>query len=147
MALAEVLFSLLASGAALAASGVVGEFAKGAGKTTFEALKARLTERHAVKSLPLLEDARQNPAFEGAIKASLATPGISEDAELLKLAEQLREAIEALPAEIQARYAVNIETIRSGGNLLFEAVEGVKAKSATSEGDMTFRDVKAPPGK
>jgi hypothetical protein len=146
MGLVEVLFSVLASGAVLAASGAVSEFAKGAGKATFEALTARLAERHKIKSLPLLEDARQNPAFEAAVKAELANPEIVEDAELLELAERLREAIEALPTEVQARYAVDIETLRAGGDLLFEAVEGVKAKTAITKGDMTFRNVKAPPG-
>ncbi len=147
MTLVDVLFSVLASGAGLAASGAVGEFAKGAGKTAFEALKARLTDQYAVKSLPLLKDAQQNPAFEAAVKAELAKPEIARDAELLELAEQLRQAIKALPEQDQARYAVNIETIRAGGRLIFDAVEGVKAKSATSEGDMEFRNVKAPPGK
>lgn len=147
MALVEVLFSVLATGAGLAASGAVSEFAKGAGKATFEAIKARLAERHEVKSLPLLHEAKQNPSFEAALKAELAKPAIAQDAELLELAERLREAIAALPPEAQERYAVNIETILAGGDLLFEAVEGVKAKSASSEGDMTFRNVKAPPGK
>lgn len=147
MGLVEVLYSVIVSGAGLAASGAVSEFAKGAGKAAFESLKERLVERHQVKSLPLLEDARQNPAFEAAVKAELAMPEIAEDAELLELAEQLREAIKALPAETQVRYAVDIETIRSGGNLLFDAIEGVKAKTASSKGDITFRNIKAPPGK
>jgi hypothetical protein len=147
MALAQLLFSVLVTGAELVASGAVSEFAKGAGKAAFEALKSRLAAQHEVKSLPLLEDAAKNPAFEGAIKAELAKPGIAADAELLQLAETLREAIAALPAETQARYAVNIDEIRSGGALLFEAVEGVKAKTATSETDMTFKNVTAPPGK
>lgn len=147
MALVDVLFGLLTSGAGLVASGAVGEFAKGAGKTAFEALKARLTERHAIRSLPLLEEARNNPAFEAAVKADLDRPEITQDAEVLNLAEQLRKAIEDLPEQDKVRYAVDIETIRAGGNLIFEAVEGVKAKSATAVGDMAFRNVKAPPGK
>ncbi len=147
MALAELLYSVLVSGAGLVASGAVSEFAKGAGKTAFEALKSRLTAQHDVKSLPLLEDVAGDPAFAAAIKAELAKPEITGDTELLQLAETLREAIVALPTETQARYAVNIDEIRSGGVLLFEAVEGVKAKSATSAGDMTFKHVKAPPGK
>jgi flagellar motility protein MotE (MotC chaperone) len=143
----ELLFSLLVTGAGLAASGAVSEFSKGAGKATFEAIKARLTKQYDVKSLSLLEDAKHNSSFEAAIKDELSELEIAQDAKLLKLAETLREEIAALPSETQARYAVNIETIRSGGNLLFEAVEGVNAKTATSERDMTFRNVKAPPGK
>ena len=147
MALAHLLFSVLVSGAELVASGAVSEFAKGAGKAAFDGLKNRLTAQHGMKSLPLLEDAAKNTAFETAIKAELEQPEIAADGELLRLAETLREAIAALPAETQARYAVNIDEIRSGGVLLFEAVEGVKAKSATSATDMTFKNVKAPPGK
>jgi hypothetical protein len=147
MPLAELLFSVLASGATLAASGAVSEFAKSAGKTAFDALKNRLTADHGVKSLPLLEDAAKNPAFEGAIKAELDKPEIAGDQEVLQLAETLRAAIAALPAETQARYAVNIDEIRSGGALLFDAVQGVKAKTATSATDMTFKNVSAPPGK
>jgi|GEM_PF-2554646 len=147
MPLTELLFSVLASGATLAASGAVSEFAKGAGKTAFEALKDRLQATHDVKSLPLLEDAANNPSFETAIKAELDKPAIAADPDVLQLAETLRAAIAALPAETQARYAVNIDDIRSGGSLLFEAVEGVKAKTATSTTDMTFKNVKAPPGK
>lgn len=141
MALAELLFSVLASGATLAASAAVGEFAKSAGKTAFDALKTRLAERHKVRSLPLLEDATQNPAFKAAIEAELSKPEIARDAELLKLAEVLRQEIVALPQAVTARYAVNIETIRSGCNLLFEPT------MASSEGNMTFRNIKAPPGK
>ncbi len=147
MPLTQLLFSVLASGAGLVASGAVSEFAKGAGKTAFEALKNRLQADHGVKSLPLLEDAAQNPAFETAIKAELDKPAIGSDPEVLQLAETLREAIAALPAETQARYAVDIDEIRAGGALLFDAVEGVKAKSATSATDMTFKNVTAPPGK
>ncbi len=146
MALAQLLYSVLVSGAALVASGAMTEFAKGAGKAAFEALKNRLTAEHGMKSLPLLKDAKTNPAFEAAVKAELEKPEITADEELLRLAETLREAIAALPAEMQARYAVNIDEIKAGGALLFEAVEGVRAKSATSRGDMTFKGVKAPPG-
>ncbi|MEP1698565.1 MAG: hypothetical protein ABJJ69_18685 [Paracoccaceae bacterium] len=141
----ELLYSLLVTGAKLTASSAVGEFAKGAGKSAFEAIKARLAGEYDVKSLPLLAEVDENPAFETAVKSELAKPEIAQDAKLLELAEQLREAIAALPVDTQARYAVNIETIKSGGNLLFEAVEGVMAKTVTSEGDMTFKDVKVPP--
>lgn len=145
MALAQLLFSVLVSGTELVASGAVAEFAKGGGKAAFEALKNRLTAQHDMKSLPLLADAKANPAFEAAVKAELAKPEIANDEELLRLAETLRELIAGLHAETQARYAVNIDEIRSGGALLFQAVEGIKAKSATSKNDMIFSNVKAPP--
>ena len=142
----DMLFGLLLSGAKIAASSAVGEFAKGAGETAFEALKARLTSKHDVKSLPLLDQCEDNPAFADAVKSDLSKPAIAQDAELLEIAETLRAALAALPDATLARYAVDIDEIKSGGALLFDAVEGVKAKTATSEGDMTFKNVKAPPG-
>ncbi len=69
------------------------------------------------------------------------------DPEVLQLAETLRQLIAALPAETQARYVLDIDEIRAGGALLFDAVEGVEAKSATSESDMTLENAKAPSGK
>lgn len=147
MALAQILVGVLVSGAGLVASGAVTEFAKGAGKTAFEALKERLSTLHGMKSLPLLEAAAGNPAYKVEIEAELKNPEISNDAELLRLAETLRAEIAALPSEMQARYAINIDEIRSGGALLFEAVEGIKAKTAISEGNMTFKNVTVPPGK
>lgn len=72
MALVDVIFSVLATGGGLVALGATSEFAKGVGKATFEALKARLTEHRAVKSLDLLNDAHKNPAFETAVKSELA---------------------------------------------------------------------------
>ena len=147
MPLPQLLFSVLTAAAHLLASGAVSEFAKGAGKAAFDALKARLTGQHAVKSLSLLDDAAQNPAFAAAIQAELEKPEIAGDGELLQLAEDLRAAIAALPQETQARTAIDIETIRSGGSLLFEAIEGIKAKSVSSVDDLTFKNVTAPPGK
>ncbi len=147
MAIAAVLYSLLVTGASLVASGAVSEFAKGAGKAAFDALKARLTGTHGAASVALIDQAKGNAAYEAVIKSDLARPGIAEDAEVRRLAEELRAAIEALPAAAKAPYAVDIGVIESGRNLLFEGVEGVHGDRATSQGDMTFRNVKAPPGK
>ena len=147
MSVAPLLSDLLTTGAALAASGAVSEFAKGAGKAAFEALKTRLGDRHGVTALPPFDRAAETPAVAAALEAALAKPEIVGDGEGLRLAETLRAAIEALPAETQARYAVDVEYIRSGAALLFEAVESIKAKSVTADGDLTFRNVSAPPGK
>jgi hypothetical protein len=144
MDIAATLFALLSAGAALAAQSAVGEFAKSGGKAAFDALKARLTGAHNVESLDLLERARSKPGYAAEIKAELANPGIAADPEVASLAADLRAAIEALPKATLTAYAVDIETIRAGGALLFRNVEGVKAKSAESVGDMTFRGIKAP---
>lgn len=146
MDLATLLYSLLMTGAGLVASGTVSEFAKGAGKTAFDALKAHLLARGAA-SVTLIDQAEGNAAYEAVVKSDLARPNIVDDAEVRRLAEQLRAAIDALPADAKARYAVDIGVIETSGALLFENVEGVTSDRATSEGDMTFKNVKAPPGK
>ncbi len=147
MELAAVLYSLLVTGAGLAASSAVGEFAKGAGKSAFDALKARLTGTHNANSLALLDQAKNNPNFEAAIKSDLARADIIADPEVRRLAAELRTAIEVLPATATAPYAIDIGVIESGRDLLFEDVEGVRSDRATSVGDMTFRGVRSPGGK
>jgi hypothetical protein len=147
MAMVEVLYSLLVTGAGLLASGAATEFAKGAGKVAFDALKARLISTHGAASMVLVEQAKGNPAYEAAIKADLAPPDIAKDTEVTRLAGELRAAIKALPVAVKAPYAVDIGVIESGGDLLFENVEGVRSDQVTSRQDMTFRNIKAPPGK
>lgn len=146
MDIAALLYGLLMTGAGLVASGAVSEFAKGAGKTAFEGLKARLLARGAA-SVALIDQANDNAAYEAAIKSDLARPDITDDTEIRQLAENLRAAIRSLPADAKARYAVDIGVIETSGALIFENVEGVTSDRATSQGDMTFKNVKAPPGK
>lgn len=146
MPFSDYLLKLLLSGSALLASGAATEFAKGAGKSAFEAVKARLAGEHKLKSMALLEDARDNPASATAIENDLKQPAVAEDVELRALAETLRAAIDKLPAETKLAYAVDIAKISSDAALRFKNVEGVKAESAKSKGDMTFEGIKAPPG-
>lgn len=142
-----LLFSILVEAAKIFASKSVGELGKGTGRAAFDAIKQRLTDKHGVKSLPLIEDASNNPAFAEAIKTELLKPEIGNDTELLRLAESLRAALAELPSDTIAQYAVDIETLRSGGNLLIDTAEGVKANSATADGDIVLKNIKAPPGK
>lgn len=144
--MAPFLFPLLLSASKIMASGAITGFAESAGARAYEAIKARLTERHGAKSMPMVDEADTNPVYAEAVKADLAKPGVQDDAELLALAETLRAAIEALPPETQALYAVDIKTIRSDKTLTFNDVEGVRADEATSKGDMSFTNVKAPRG-
>ena len=128
MVLGTLLYTLLTTGASLLATSAAGEFAKGAGKAAFEALKARLVDGHGAKSVALVADAGANPAYAEIIKADLGKPEIAGDAEVRTLARQLEAAIEALPAAEAAPYAVAIREIRAGRDLLFEDVEGVKRR-------------------
>ena len=147
MPIAQFLFGLLVTGAELATSSAVSAFAQGAGKAAFEALKKRLAERHDVKSLSQLDQATSDTNLQAAIKMELAKTDIAGDAEVLRLARTVWQAIAALPQEVQMRHAVEIEEIRAGAALVFDDVEGVKARRVVSKGDMTFSNVKAPPGK
>ncbi|MGY3591190.1 hypothetical protein ACVIGB_009228 [Bradyrhizobium sp. USDA 4341] len=147
MDIATVLFSLLVTGAGLVASTAAGEFAKGAGKSAFDALKARLINSHGAASLALIDHAKDNQAYEAVIKKDLEREGVVNDPEVRRLADKLRAAIEALPEATKAPYAVNVRVIESGRSLLFDNVEGVTGDRFTSAEDMTFKNVKAPPGK
>ena len=147
VAFGDLLFSLLTSGAHLVAAGTVIGFAEGAGGAAFEAIKKRLSSRHDVASLSLLEGADESRSSQAALRDDLKTPEIESDMELRQLAQTLRDAILELPRDIQMRYAVNVEEIRAGGSLLFENVQGVKAQTVTSDSDMTFKNVTAPSGK
>jgi hypothetical protein len=135
-----LLYTLLATGASLLATSAAGEFAKGAGKSAWEALKARLTAEHAVAGL----DALDKPAFAAPIRAELAAPAVAADPEVRTLAQALEAALAALPRAEAAPYAVAIRETRAGRDLLFENVAGVTVDLATSEGDMTFRGVTSP---
>lgn len=140
----ELLVAILVSAAKVASSAAAAEFSKGAGKAAFEKLKGLLEGRYGVSSLPLLEKSDGEDAFAAAIQADLDRPEVKDDQDIRTLAETLRASIAALPAEVQATYAVDIERIRAGRSLTFENVEGVRAKSATAGEDISFRGVSAP---
>lgn len=140
----ELLFSLLVAGAKIAASGTVGEFSKSAGKTAFESIKARLSKVHNAKSMTLLEDASDNLAYAAAVKADLELPSISQDSELLEMAETLRQALATLPPSIQAQYAIEGSSFESGKKILVEAVQGIRDSSFKSDGTIEVRDVVSP---
>ena len=147
MDISAVLYSLLVTGAGLVASKAASEFAKGAGKAAFEALKGRLIGTHGAASLALVDQATGNATYEAAIRSDLDRSDIAKDPEVRRLADELRTAIEALPEAAKGPYAVDIGVIKSGRDLLFDDVEGVRSDRATSQGNMTFKNVKAPPGK
>ncbi len=139
-----MLTSLLIEGSKLLATSAAGEFAKGAGKTAFEALKGLLTGKHEAQSLGLLDQAGGNDAFRAAIESELAKAGIAADPEVLKLAQTVQAAIAALPPAELAAAAIDAETIRARGNQWFEDVEGIRAGLIESGGDQVFKGIKAP---
>lgn len=138
------LLSLLTTGAGLAAT----EAVKALGKSTFtdayEAVKSRLIGDLGAKSVALVEDVAENPAYAAAIKTDLAKPEVINDGELRRLAQVLEAAMEALPDTAKTAYAVQIREIHAGRHLLFENVEGVQADIVTSKGDMTFKNTTTP---
>lgn len=144
MDIASLLTNLLVTGAGLATSNAVSEFAKGTGKAAFEAVKERLTSQHGVKSMTLLDRASSNLSFRQAIESELNDEEIESDVELLRLAEALSSAIVRLPAETQSNYAIDTGEISSTGSLIAEHIEGLKANRIVAN-DIILRNIKAPP--
>jgi len=142
MALSAFLYPILIEGAALVASSAVGEFAKGAGKTAFEALKKRLTEKHDVQSVSLLGQAKDKPEYAAVIQADLDAPALASDPELQFLGNQVLDAIAALPATAQP--AIDVGAIRALGNQNFKNIEGIKADVIEAAGDQIFDGIKSP---
>jgi hypothetical protein len=111
------LFCLLSIGAGLAPSGALGE---GPAKTAFEALRTHLIDKHKVKSLGLLDRARDDPATAEAIKSEFAgvidtVPSVAHKL-LASLVETLRTEIDALPGVATTPYAKELRTIRAARN-------------------------------
>lgn len=140
----EPLLSLLLAGAKLVASSAVGEFSKGAGKTAFETIKMRLAEKHAAKSIVLLDDATNNPAYTDAIRSDLESASIDDDAELKQLAETLMQAIASLPKSVREQYAIADSIFESKSSIFIEDVEGISRSKMVSEGPMKVRGVSSP---
>lgn len=142
MAISAFLYPILVEGAALVANSAVGEFAKGAGKAAFVALKNRLTEKHNVQSVSLLEQAKDKPEYAAVIQADLDTPALASDPELQVLGNKVLDAIAALPATAQP--AIDVGAIRALGNQSFKNIEGIKADVIEARGDQTFEGIKSP---
>ncbi len=141
---ATVLYNLLAAGAGLAATAGAGELGKKAVVTAFDAVKARLTGAHKVGGLDMLD----KPAFAEGVKSELAKPEIAADADLLKLADTLRASILALPAAETARYAVEMQTIRAGRDVLLRSIDGaVKVGTIDAGQDAVIENIRGGPGK
>ncbi len=142
MALSAFLYPILIEGAALVANSAVGEFAKGAGKTAFEALKKRLIEKHNIQSVALLEQAQDKPEYTTVILADLDAPGLASDPELQVLGNQLLDAIAALPTNVQP--AIDVGAIRALGNQSFKNIDGIRADVIEAGRDQTFEGIKSP---
>lgn len=142
MSISAFLYPILVEGAALVAKSSAGEFAKGAGKVAFEALKSRLTDKHNVKSISLLEQAQDKPEYGAVIQADLNSPALASDPELQVLGNQVLDEIAALPPTAQP--AIDVGAIRALGNQSFKNIEGIKADVIEAAGDQTFEGIKAP---
>lgn len=140
MSVSAFLYPILEAGATLLAKSAVGEFAKGAGKKAFEALTARLKDKHDIKSVALLEDAASEPTYADKIKKDLDRADLSGDPRIKALADALIEAMEALPTA--DRPAIDVGVIRARGNQVFRDVDGIRAERIEADGDQTFEGIK-----
>lgn len=143
MSISAFLYPILAASATLMASSAAGEFAKGVGKSTFEAIKARLQGKHGVGSLALLDQDKEKPAYADTIKVDLDAANLDQDSDLLSLVETLLTAIEAVPKDQKVNIALDVKEIRAQGNQLFRNIEGIRADKIISDGDQTFDGIKA----
>ncbi len=141
--IAPVIFDMLLAGAKLLATSAAGEFAKGAGKTAFEALKARLTEKGAA-SVALIEQAPANPTYADLIRAELERPAIAGDETALSLAQALSEAIAALPEPALAAAAIDRSVIRAVRDANLSDIEGMRDTTVEGGQDVNITGVRAP---
>jgi hypothetical protein len=142
MSFSAFLYPILIEGAALLSKCAAGEFAKGAGKTAFEALTKQLTNKHNVQSLALLGQVQDNPKYATVIQADLDAPALARDPELLVLGNRVLDAIAALPATAQP--AIDVGAIRALGNQSFKNIEGIRAEVIEADGDQTFEGIISP---
>ena len=143
MSISAFLFPLLSASVEHIASASAGEFAKGAGKAAFEALRDRIRQQHGVGALAQLQDAPNNPQIAAEIKAALDGANLTKDAELQRLAEALLAALETMKAN-GAPVAIDAAEIRAQGNQLFRNVDGIRADTIEAAGDQTFDGITAP---
>jgi hypothetical protein len=144
MLIAETLTTVIIGAAKMMASAAASEFAKGAGKSVYEAIKARLTGTHKAKSLDLLESAPETEAFQTALTAELAKPAIAADTELAPLVDKLAEALEAMPDESLAAAAIERTTLKAARDAILSDVEGIRDSVIEAGQDINLSGIKAP---
>ena len=138
------IIDLLLQGGKLLAGKAVEEFGKGAGKAAFDALKARLSGDHGVKTVDLIDRLEQTPGLRSTIEAEIEQSGAGKDPELLALAETLRAAIEELPEATQVAYAIEGGTFKAGKDIIARQVEGMRNVDMEAGGNMDFSGARAP---
>lgn len=135
------LLTLVSAGSALAAKGVLEEIGKGSGKAIFEKIKSRLEKSHEIL---VSEDVHGDQPATMELGRQLSAPTVVADESLIQLFREFQELVTQLPKPQSDLYAIDIETIRAGGSVLFEAIEGgIVGKELNAQGDVTFRDVSA----
>ena len=133
------LLTLVSAGFALAAKGVLEEIGKGSGKEIFEKIKSRLEKNHEILiSQDVLSD---TPAYID-LGRQLSAPSVIADESLIQHFREFHDLVARMPKQQGDLYAIDIETIRASGNILFEEIDGgIVGKELTSLGDLTFRNV------
>ncbi|WP_299971440.1 hypothetical protein [uncultured Roseobacter sp.] len=134
---------ILSAAAAVVAKGAVGAFAKSGGEAAFDALKKRLAEKNGMTTLDLLDRLETSPQLKQALAAELEESGAVDDAQTLKLVEELRQHLESLPSE-QRPYAIEGGSFKSGRDIIAQHVEGLRDVKMEAEGNIDVSGARSP---
>src|SRR5262249_45942779 len=132
----------LAAGAAAALQSTVEQ----AIKDGYAALKGLIQRKYAQVSLDQLEANPGSKSRRGVVEEDLKAAGADTDAEVLKHAQALLEAIQRQGPKAAAAIGVDLKDIE-GASLAIRRVTaagaGVKVEGAKLSGDITIEDVQA----
>jgi len=132
----------LAAGAAAALQSTVEQ----AIKDGYAALKGLIQRKYAQVSLDQLEANPGSKSRRGVVEEDLKAAGADTDAEVLKHAQALLEAIQRQGPKAAAAIGVDLKDIE-GASLAIRRVTaagaGVKVEGAKLSGDITIEDVRA----
>ena len=136
MSASAFLYPILAAAAEMAGGSALKEFAKGAGKSAYDALCARLKSQHGAAAIDLLPQAQGNEAYAAVIRADLDKDSVAQDPEVKALAEALLAAMQEMPQFPAA--ALDVGEIKAAGNQTFRNIEVMRADRIEAGGDQVF---------
>jgi flagellar capping protein FliD len=115
-------------------------------KDGYAALKELITRKYTQVQIDQLEAHPNSKNRRGVAEEELAAAGVSQDVEVLHLAQALLEAIQRQAPETAAAIGVDLKDVE-GASLAIRRVMatgvGVKVAGAKLSGDLTIEDVRA----
>lgn len=115
-------------------------------KDGYAGLKALIQRKYATVDVEQLEANPSSKNRRGVVEEELATAGADQDAEVLRQAEVLLEAVRSRAPDTAAAIGVDLKDIE-GAALAIRRVtatgSGVKVERAKMRGDITIEDIQA----